>query len=208
MYIIYEQRLLLGKVLFFFFCFVDAETIQAAPSFSVSLFLVVSLSVSYCRSFLLQSPYFQSPECHKAPRQKETQFPESSLQTSSLQLKTATHLCQRMAHFMSDTSASLLLQSFFSCFFNNSMRAVVLKALAPKVWNEMLSFHFTQIILWEGQGSASYSSGFFWRGYLRKTYIDVAFKSWLFNSNLTAWPHSSLMMLAWKDTDGSQIYWI
>lgn len=32
--------------------------------------------------------------------------------------------------------------------------------------------------------------------YWGKTCIDVAFKSRLFNSNLTAWPHISLMMLA------------
>lgn len=110
MYIIYEQRLLLGKALslFFFLCWCrDLPSCSRLHSFTP--FLAVSLTVSYCRSFLLQSPYFQSPECHKAPRQKETQFPELSLQTSSLQLKTATHLCQRMAHFMNDTSASLLL---------------------------------------------------------------------------------------------------
>lgn len=139
MYIIYEQRLLLGKALLFFFLCSCRDNPSCTFLHSFTHFLAVSLFVSYCHSFLLQSPYFQSPECHKATRQKETQFPELSLQTSSLQLKTATHLCQRMAHFMSDTSASLLLQSVFT----NRLHTVVLKALAPEVWNEKLTFHFT-----------------------------------------------------------------
>lgn len=139
MYIIYEQRLLLGKALLFFFLCSCRDNPSCTFLHSFTHFLAVSLFVSYCHSFLLQSPYFQSPECHKATRQKETQFPELSLQTSSLQLKTATHLCQRMAHFMSDTSASLLLQSVFT----NRLHTVVLKALAPEVWSEKLTFHFT-----------------------------------------------------------------
>lgn len=109
MYIVYEKRLLLGEAFFFFF--VSAEKVQAA-SFLQSVFLPFWLFPSQSLTvalFLLPCPYFQSPECHKASQQKETQFPESSLQTSSLQLKTDTRLCQRMAYFMSDTSASLLL---------------------------------------------------------------------------------------------------
>lgn len=129
----------MGKALLFFFLCSCRDNPSCTFLHSFTHFLAVSLFVSYCHSFLLQSPYFQSPECHKATRQKETQFPELSLQTSSLQLKTATHLCQRMAHFMSDTSASLLLQSVFT----NRLHTVVLKALAPEVWNEKLTFHFT-----------------------------------------------------------------
>lgn len=179
MYIIYEQRLLLGKALLFFFLCSCRDNPSCTFLHSFTHFRAVSLFVSYCHSFLLQSPYFQSPECHKATRQKETQFPELSLQTSSLQLKTATHLCQRMAHFMSDTSASLLLQSVFT----NRLHTVVLKALAPEVWNEKLTFHFTDFLFFL-QGSASYVSVFFWWGLFRRTWIDVTFKSFFFLTNI------------------------
>lgn len=163
---------------FFFHCRCrDHPSCSSLQRFSP--FLAAFVSVSYCQSFLLRSPYFQSPECHKAPQQKETQFPELSLQTSSLQLKTAAH---RTALFVSDTSASPLLQVFFFfllLFFKQHCGC--LKAAKPQVWNKMLLFPFTEIIFSRCQvllpKSLDFSVHIHWTEFVLKQLLNSAYFS-------------------------------
>lgn len=74
-YIINEPRLLLGEAFFFFHCHCKNHLSYyilhgSSPSHLLFSFYLFIFLVSYCRSFLLCSPYFRSPECHKAARQE------------------------------------------------------------------------------------------------------------------------------------------
>lgn len=86
-------------------------------SFPLPIFLSLSLWLSLPLFLVTSSPSSQSPESHKAPRQEEEQFPESSLQTSSLRLKKATHLCQRMATDESPCCCRRFVYLFLYLFF-------------------------------------------------------------------------------------------
>lgn len=148
-YIIHEQKLLLG-ILFSLLMQISSKLLHPAPfpSFACCLSLCLLLSL-----FLVPISPFPVPRVPQSrSAEEDTIFPELSSQTSSLQLKTA---ARGTALFVSDTSASLLLR-----VFPFKQHCGCLKAVAPRVWNEMLPFPLHRDCFLRVPSSASETQSF------------------------------------------------